>query len=363
MARRRASAEGANLDSLMDTLTNVVGILIMILILVQINAVRSVKKIVSDLPPVSLAELEKKKQELAEAKSLAEAELQKLERRKKAPPMSPTEVKKLAAEIIQLERDIQSRRGPLLDLETLQKKLAEQEKVLVLRKDEMAALLKERESLLGILQATPVPVAPQPKVVRVPNSRPVPENANYQRFLVANGRVYHLDADAAVKQVMDDFARVKRDMEKERIKRDGKLVIIYDQEKMVNYFATRKPNLRDVEATVMPNKPWTRLYVQMKPKSDGGEATEQLAPLTSRYQNLLRSFPGRTVVWFHVVPDSFESYLKARELCDQRGLPAGWEITGPAFNVTLNDVEVNRLVDPPPPGPAPKILPPKRTLD
>lgn len=354
------------MDSLMDTLTNVVGILIVILILAQVNAARSVKKIVSDLKPVSEQQLKEKKDALAEAVKALQLEKDKVERRKIAPQATPAQMAEKKLQIAQLEKDIKARSVALLDMEVLQKKLTEQEKLLADRKKEMDTLLAKRDSLLALLQTTPIPTVQQSKVVRIPNSRPVPENANFQRFILAKGKIYHVDHESGIKQIMDDFTRVKRDMEKERIQRAGRPTPIYDQEKLVAYFANRKPNLKDMDAVVMPNRTSTRLYVQFKPKANGGKSIDEIAATNSAYQNLLRSFGGRTIVWFHVMPDSFDLYLKARELSDSRNLSAGWEISGGgAYNETLNEIEVNRLEEPKPapPGAAPKIAPPKKTLD
>src|SRR5687768_15739986 len=58
MARRKSSISGGNLDALMDTLTNVVGILIIILILVQVSVGQALRKIVSELPEVTIEQLE-----------------------------------------------------------------------------------------------------------------------------------------------------------------------------------------------------------------------------------------------------------------------------------------------------------------
>src|SRR5687768_6631726 len=66
MARRKSDLSGGNLDALMDTLTNVVGILIIILIMAQVCVGQALKKIVSDLPEVSVEELQEIRDEAAE---------------------------------------------------------------------------------------------------------------------------------------------------------------------------------------------------------------------------------------------------------------------------------------------------------
>ncbi len=78
---------------------------------------------------------------------------------------------------------------------------------------------------------------------------------------------------------------------------------------------------------------------------------------------------SRAVILFHVRTNAFPSYIKARELVDQTGIPAGWDITGTDYwREAIEGLEVNNL-EPPPPPPAPKpddpqpIPPPARKLD
>ena len=50
--------------ALMDTMTNVVGVLIIVLVFVGIGLATSVKKVLSDLPPVTVEEHEKLKKQV-----------------------------------------------------------------------------------------------------------------------------------------------------------------------------------------------------------------------------------------------------------------------------------------------------------
>ena len=69
---------------------------------------------------------------------------------------------------------------------------------------------------------------------------------------------------------------------------------------------------------------------------------------------------------FWVNPDSFNTYLLARKIADKAGVPAGWEVRwNKDYRVTIQDVEVRRLEEPPPPKedqkprPKPPALAPK----
>jgi hypothetical protein len=52
MARRKHSEEELPFVALMDTMTNVVGVLIIVLVMIGIGLARSVNKVLSELPPV-----------------------------------------------------------------------------------------------------------------------------------------------------------------------------------------------------------------------------------------------------------------------------------------------------------------------
>ena len=55
MAKKSSSSGGSelNLDSLMDAVTNVVGVLMIVFVVMALNTARVVQKILSDLPPVT----------------------------------------------------------------------------------------------------------------------------------------------------------------------------------------------------------------------------------------------------------------------------------------------------------------------
>lgn len=355
------------MDSLMDTLTNVVGILIIILILVQINVSHALKKIVSELPPITVEEHQKLTQQAAEQKkeheklkALMQTVVAETETKRK-------ELEKVTPELAALETTAKQNTVPMLDLDTLQKQIEEKKKIVEKEKQEASALLAEQQRLKGLLDTTPVVAPPAGKVVRIPNSRPVPEKAKMERYLIAGGQLFHLDIDAAMKLIMTELQSTRDRLERERTKAaDGSRKIIYDQDKVVKHFAQRRLSYRNLDIKVPYNRPWTRLNMQLVPRAGQGEAIEAAAQLTSRFQNDLRRFKtGNTVVWFYVARDSFDTYLRARDICDAIGVPAGWEaVNTPAFNQGLADFEVNRLEEPKPADPNQiRIEPPKKKLD
>jgi hypothetical protein len=100
-----------------------------------------------------------------------------------------------------------------------------------------------------------------------------------------------------------------------------------------------------------------------------GETPERLRNPTSRYQSVLRrvdpqKFYARFLVW----PDSFDVYVAARSMCDERGVLAGWEPYTEDFQWKVSlGIRVDCQGKPKPkpspptkpkPGPKPKPPPP-----
>lgn len=364
--RRRNDSSGVNLDSLMDTLTNVVGILIIILILVQINVSQAVKKIVSDLPPVTLEEHAKLK---ADAAAIA-AHRESLRDAQTNDARNKAELDKANAEFALLEAQ-RPTDVKLVDLATLQAQLEEKRKLNALQKEEMAGMLAESDRMKALLASTPVPRAiaqPPAKLVKIPSSRPVPDKARFVHVIITKGQIFVLDVEGAEQMVMREFNSVKQTMVSEK-KKDaaGKTVYIYDQQKVVDFLAKRALSLRNATIAVPINKPWTRLPMKLTVSPGRGEPPEVARRLTSQFSATLQKMKGtNAVVWFHVLPDSFESYLQAREITDAAGIPAGWEVAGePAFAIALNDFDVAPLEAPPVAVPDAQVPidPPKKTLD
>jgi hypothetical protein len=368
MARRKMEqASGANLDSLMDTLTNVVGVLMIIMILVQINVAQAMKKIISELPPASpeeVQQLREQAQKQIEEQTKQKQEIEKILTEKKK---HEEELKKLEPQLAALETSAQETKVPLLDVDAVRKKLEEQRVVLEKRKTEMAALLDEQQRLKAILDSTPIVAPPASKVVRIPNSRPIPDKAKIERYLISGGQLYYLDIEAAKKLILPDLRATGSRLEfgKEKAA-DGSRKTIYDQTKVAAHFTQRRLALRNLDVRVTTTKTSTRASVQLLPRPGQGENVEVAAQITSRFQNDLRRFKNsNTVVWLHVFKDSFEQYLRVRDICDTVGVAVGWDsVTTAAYAEGLPEFEVNRLEEPKPVDPnALRIEPPKKKLD
>lgn len=381
MAKRRAdSGEGLNLDSLMDTVTNVVGVLMIVLIMVSLNIAVSVNKILSELPPVDPAELARLKKEVME--TLPKEDPNKLdEELKKLDEI----VKKQTDELKTLDLSATKQNIKRVDLDDLRKQLEDRKKTRDESKVEADKLLTEVDRLKKLLDTTPVYVPPPATVVKLPNPRPMPENATVQRFLVSGGKVYYLNDIEFMKYVVQEIEKNQKNllfgevpvkdtfgnpvMEKVRGKDVPKMKTVFDQKKIVQHFVNLRLPVRDLKMELVesPNSP--RMPMRLTPNPQGGESIEQFKNPASTYQRAVRKFKSEpnTVMWFYVVKDSVEAFLAARDYADSEGVPVVWELyNNPYYQRNVAEFEVNftppKPQPPPPPG-AVRIAAPKMTVD
>ena len=351
MARRAKSDEEPNMDSLLDALTNVVGILLLVLILSSIEMTKTVNKILSELTPVSEEQLEKKEDEVEVAK-VALMERQKLW---SSPSQTPEEIE---AAIKQLQADIDRLKKDNSELASLQETLkALKEEIERLKGENGEKTDRNKtsaEKLQGLLvQLSEIPdIEPvPPEKVRLPEPRQSNPDDQARYVLVKNNKVYfigdvykhlffirdrldqkweHLvQTDAA----LGGFDFTFRSTEKNEAgnylvlkTRDGRVPrkFKYDFEKVKRFFAAQ-PDLAGPDLRYEPFSSGGKLGIDFAPKSEGGVSPQELGQQGNRFLNALRQVNrSREYVLFYVNPDSFEAYTLARILADNAQIRASW---------------------------------------
>jgi len=214
MAKKKAGGEAElNLDSLMDAVTNVVGVLMIVFVVMALNTARVVQKILSELPPVTPEEHQKIVEEV-----------------KKIPP-PPADPKKVEEDMKKTEEqmvkaveklktidtaDLQAKMK-FMDLDVFKKQLEERKKERELSKAETDKLLAEVERLKALLDDTPVFQPPPPTYVRLPNPRPYPEKPVETRVLVAKQGILSFSQTKFLQPIIDGMDKVKSQLEFQRV--------------------------------------------------------------------------------------------------------------------------------------------------
>lgn len=348
----------------MDALTNVVAMLILVLVLVQADVTQKVVKFLENLQPATPEEVEQSKKllkEIVKKKGLIDGKLQQ-----DAP--TPEQVTAEQLRIALLEKDLETNNQLLADLNELKVLEAKLRKERNAESQATVHIQEEIAKLEAQLDQTPVLKAPPPTEVTIPNSRPIPSKSVVYHGLAIKDRIHMIDPHTPLAMFEAEFKKHKRNWLVERIKRQGTDRLIYDQTKIAAHFKNfdfkRFPGQR---VEVIANPAWNFLQLAITPDlGKGGTPIDELELKGSEFSQTAVSLMGniRAVVLFHINPDSFNAYLKGRRLLDKARIPAGWEVWGgTSWRLSIPDVEVKRLVEPPPPPttpPTPPVPSPKR---
>ncbi len=362
MARRQqtGSEGGVNLDSLMDALTNVVAVLILVLILVQADVTQKVGKLFDDLVPASPNDITLAEDRLA----TLEKRHEQLDARLKADAPTPKQIEEERRQLALLEKSVDENTDFLADLEKLRALESQLRPERETENTETVRLQTEIAKLEAHLDETPAVAPPKPAVVSIPNSRPIPPKARLYYAIVMRERVHFIDPFTPMEVFEDEFKRHKSDWLVERLDRKGADRLIYDGRQIAAHFKTVDfKNSRKQTVEVIANPTGTRLALVITPDpAEGGTPLSELPQKDSLYAKTLGVLgrDARSVLLFRVHPDSFATYLEARTLADAARVPAGWEVhAAPNYWMPIEDIEIKRLEEPPPPPVNPPPAPPQ----
>lgn len=310
MRIRRDSSFGLNLDSLLDTMTNVVGILIVLLVVVHVGASSAVKRIghTANSSPVST-------NELADARAAAIRAKARV-----ASTQGRWHAIESGSRKTENQEDSLQRLGNELDelaalAPRMTDKTAPSVKELTQRRGELAKELSRLQGELGAVQRPP------PIVVRAPVER----NETKQKprfFLISGDRVACVDAvrDVFNNQVneintliQNQKVRSNEDAWKQFMSRTRSR--LQREKEFRIQFVTGKPDVSDS-------------YIEVTLRDGMGMTQTQLTEGDSSFQSLLRSLRGdnQAIVVFLVRTGSFSSgvYAAARSIVDGQNIPATW---------------------------------------
>lgn len=362
------------MDSMLDTLTNVVGILLIVLVTVQLSTQEAAERIAEAVEKIDPAEIARIEQQAAESKAAADRAQASLDAAQQKPAGDPAaEAAKLEAQAAALEREARQAETKAAALErekaekarALEKAAAEANRKATEAATAAATAVKEaetaRQALAVELDKTPKPIAPPAKEVRLPDPRPAPPNVKEFHVLCREGRIWLVDIPTLQEKAQKRADYVVRS---KKLDPDGDTWLA-DGKTFVEEFNKAPVKDEGFEMTVeIVSNRWTRL-VLTRMKGRGEEIEEAVKPTGEFARALRRLKPETHVVRFFVWPDSFEAYLRARELTGERGYAAGWEpMTSPdEHRISLGRYAIGEKPPPKPADPNAKPPPPPNVLD
>ena len=363
--------DDAGLDSLLDTMTNVVGILVLVLIVTQMGVkekmadITANSNVTAEQVETAQADLKKQQRDLEklrkQSKSVSsidiESERQRLERMKEQLAAGQQEVKQQTQQINEFTLRIEGDRKRAAELE---KEIKDTED----KRKELDAALKtslvERTKLTALLEELPSNPTPKISAIRIPNPRPAPNGAQEATFICAGDKLFPLRlthhrkyAEQAAKQLVADH----------NLKGDAATGI--DPVKFTELFTQLESppdeGFFTAEYFVVSNR-WPQ--IRFHPKLEFGVEAKALSRPGTQIRKLIGSLdPKKFFCRFYVLADSYNIYIAARRTVTRQKLMAGWEPQPETwiFTTSVPGVELGPpRPKPPPPKNPPKNPPPPR---
>jgi hypothetical protein len=363
MKRQAKIEEDNGLDSLMDTMTNVVGILVLVLIVAQLGVADVVSRVISK-HPVDQQTIDDAQQRLVQ-KQTEQSELY-------AALYQPTnvDIEQLQQEL-SLKQELLERRKQLLAEKEEQRnqaaikiqqdqQLAAQTQAAIAEQTQqqqqlatrITAALQQKAQLEAMLEQTPESTTTTPVYrVTIPNPRPAPEGASEFVLICANNRLYPLFPArlAELRQAAESLAtQIVTRYGLDQDPADG-----IDAEEFSRHFSQRKvqDEFFEVECYVEADK-YPRL--RFVPRADRGASFKELANPRGRiYKKWFGALdPQQMYARFHVLPDSYQVYTAVRRAFDSAQILSGWEPQDQDWLFTTS-IPGGLVLGPPPPPPPP----------
>jgi len=364
----RVESEDDGLGSLLDTMTNVVGILVLVLIATQLGVKEAVDRIAdSDLvTPEALEEtrdklkLTKEQRDVLEAQlaDVQESDAQTLElrleelRRKRDAARQDLQREQESTNAFATRIDDQKGKAKAARdaIANSEKEKEEYKKVAM----EVTLGLEEEAKLKAQLSKTPAQKAPPAKAVTLPDPRPAPEGIKPLYLLCAQNKLYPISADDR-----RDVARKQAEFVVQSKGLFGGPQVGVNKEEFFRNFAKAERTLANDFFTVEVYAAGIYPRLRFVPRKTAGATLKEVSSPRSRFQKSLSGIDrNKFYARFLVLPDSYEVYLAAREAVNKNGILAGWEPHDANYQFTTH-LGGPLLFGPKPPPAKPNPNPPK----
>ncbi len=283
-----------NLDSLLDTMANVVGILVVVMAVTQISVGQAMERI-SAFASEEITALRETSEALASEWHGTESEAAGTQRRLEA-----------------LASDLQALRGQpavatsatAASVARRERAVARLEEEIALRREGLAALRVSLEDFRG---GPAVPV----NELRLPDPRPAPYGTTRVDFFTRHGRVLPVDFEGLKERL---FAELRREF-----RLGGRI------DDVARHFVENDIGDESFRWRVYGRGGRTLAELHWR-RTDLGERGARLAAPSSAYRRALSQLdPSRHYLVFTAWSDSFDAYLAARRIAEEQGFAAGWE--------------------------------------
>lgn len=332
MKQPRDDGEGVSLDSLMDTLTGVIGVLVLVIVVCQLGLQEAVGRIsqTTAADPEAMAALLKQLDALLLDKKNVTNQLDELRPGENPNAKTLWELntilknKEDRLNFLQRENEVlkkqnQEHEEKRVDFEKYE---LEHQKII----GELNANLEQQAKLKAILETTPTRAVLPPKIVNIPDPRSAPDGVTAIPVFCVHNKVYPLSNLEVIRKVSRTAVEnlLKQDVRK-YIKDPQKGIItdlfLEDCNRKLKY-KSEDLKLFSVKLVDRNNTP----YLVLETRPEEGISVNVVEDRNSSFfKSMTQIDPRKYYLMFYVATDSFDAYLSMRQAVSQLGLLAGWE--------------------------------------
>ena len=360
MTRKRPveDDDDGGLDALLDTMTNVVGILVLVLIVTQmgvadvITTIKNNRRIDAAQVQMLQEQIESKQTEHLQLREMMASSIELDPEELKRELQSQQEQLMNRRQLVQEKNQERNQFAIKIDQDRQQ---AEKNKQLIADTEQqrnqlqplILASLNRKAELEAMLDDSPQTDRPAPIQISVPNPRPAPAGSQEIVLICKDNRLYPADPNYYRKSTE---AKAKAIIAKFNLDSDPTQGI--DPESFSKHYVRLKEQNDFIQVNHFVEKDRYPRF-QLIPREGKGAAVKEVQNPRSRIRTkwLTLIDPTKYYVRFYVMPDSFEVYLATRRVLDDAGVLAGWQPQGLDWVFTSGIPGGIELGPPPPPAP------------
>ena len=323
-----ARSPDQNLDSLLDTMSNVVGILVVLVAVTQLSIGDAVERITGERlasEPVSAETLAQRAQEAEEIEAAivaAEGQLQ-------AYPATAARSGVLVEELLPHVERLEELAGRLDIEEVVPERIAQQALRHRGEQDRLSSEISDRQKRVQGLEALmgSVPEETRPKVARLPNPRTPPPGAKESAVLCRYGRCALLDLAGM---------RAMLRLGIENALGTGGGFTYEDRPWLLNWFSKKTMGSGNYYWAFREDDRAFFADIKWEDVGYGETAMELSRPDSAFVEGLTDLGQKGRFLRFYAWSDSFEAYLEARYLAEQLGWDVSWLAIDESEEVGIN---------------------------
>ena len=319
--KKRKKSDLGSLDSLLDTMTTVVGILVILLIVVQLDVSETVERILvgdgADLPEVTAEQVAGLRADFDQKVEASAQAAEKIPVLRGLLSNAEFRIENVNSRLNTVERQLKKSTDTEAAMQELSVLMKKQQKTI----SQMEQDLNDREAMLAKMYAKvesqPETPLPPSATIRLPDPKPAPDKAQPFYMLCVGNKLYPVD-------YRELNTAVLKGIEQSRAKKNDKGEI--DGKAVVEFFKRLPIGNRHfrVEATVVSY----RLRFVLHRKRTGGEDRNMIRADLSEFQKRCKSWDKSTRYLNYLVwPDSFSFYHSVRGISSRYNIPTGWRPT------------------------------------